>query len=184
MLSTERRRRRRWRRAPSTRAAAWRRLPGAACGPPSPRACVRGECARVPRASRAGSSARAVVGSPRARLRESRTRARVRGGGGDGGGAPSSSSRARVLRARIRTRRHLLISNASHMYNERNRLTRQVSRAPLAPRAPRHRRVLSRPHKRVVLVERAPVRLGTLHEFSHRVVPLEPVRFRGPEQHV
>ena len=80
--------------------------------------------------------------------------------------------------------RHLLISNASHMYNERNRLTRQVSRAPLAPRAPRHRRVLSRPHKRVVLVERAPVRLGTLHEFSHRVVPLEPVRFRGPEQHV
>ena len=80
--------------------------------------------------------------------------------------------------------RHILISNASHMYNERNRLTRQVSRAPLAPRAPRHRRVLSRPHKRVVLVERAPVRLGTLHEFSHRVVPLEPVRFRGPEQHV
>ena len=115
--------------------------------------------------------------------------------GDDGGGGGGYVRRVRRRGGVVITRtgvagpythesRHLLISNASHMYNERNRLTRQVSRAPLAPRAPRHRRVLSRPHKRVVLVERAPVRLGTLHEFSHRVVPLEPVRFRGPEQHV
>ena len=167
------------------------RLPGEACGPPSPRTRARLECARVPRASRAGSSARAVVGSPRARVREFE-RARD---GDDGGGGGGYVRRVRRRGGVVITRtgvagpythesRHLLISNASHMYNERNRLTRQVSRAPLAPRAPRHRRVLSRPHKRVVLVERAPVRLGTLHEFSHRVVPLEPVRFRGPEQHV
>ena len=153
--------------------------------------------ARHPRGHACAANARACL----ERAARGRARAPSLGRRALGFGCQTTSARARRRRRRRRcavvvfTRtgvagpythesRHLLISNASHMYNERNRLTRQVSRAPLAPRAPRHRRVLSRPHKRVVLVERAPVRLGTLHEFSHRVVPLEPVRFRGPEQHV
>ena len=140
------------------------------------RARTSSEPRGVERARRRWVAARSVSGvERRARARRRRRRRRC---------AVVVITRTGVAGPYTHESRHLLISNASHMYNERNRLTRQVSRAPLAPRAPRHRRVLSRPHKRVVLVERAPVRLGTLHEFSHRIVPLEPVRFRGPEQHV
>ena len=130
--------------------------------------------ARVPSLGRAGSVS--GVNDERARARRRRRRRRRC--------AVVVFTRTGVAGPYTHESRHLLISNASHMYNERNRLTRQVSRAPLAPRAPRHRRVLSSSHERVVLVESTPVRLGSLHEFLHRMVPLELVCFRGPEQHV
>jgi len=139
MLSTERRRRRRWRRAPSTRAAAWRHLPvRRAARHPRGHACAANARACLERAARG--RARAPSLGRRALGYGSLERARD---GDDGGGGGGYVRRVRRRGGVVITRtgvagpythesRHLLISNASHMYNERNRLTRQVSRAPQA----------------------------------------------------